>query len=590
MWSRQLTRLCRQPPIKKGRQLVPRKEVVIRFQSYTKQNLTYSLKYILGLLGGTLTGGLSVYLISNHNVDVEASQPKKKLVILGSGWGAVSLIKSLKPDLYDIKVVSPTNYFLFTPLLPSVTVGTVDGRSLTEPIRKILSKKQKEGNYEYFEAHCIDVDTEKNQVICADKSDIQSDSPEFKIDYDILVVAVGSKTNTYNNPDIKKYSHKLKNVQQAREVRKHIVDSLETAILPGQCEEEMKRMLSFVVVGGGPTGVEFAGELRDYLDDLKNVYPQQVIDNMCITLVNSHYKVLSMYDQQISNFTEQKFKSDGINTIGNSYVVGMDPKNIKIQNKKTKEITVLPYGLCVWAAGIAPRDITKTLIKRMPAQNNRNALVTDGYMKLKGSNNIFGIGDCSTVEFTKLMYQVEQLFKEADLDGTGQLSLSEFSVFLETAKKKYPEMTQHLTKLQKSVDKTFSLMDTDHNERLSLEEFTLFLKDVDSKLKAYPATAQVASQQGKYLGKLLSAHSEITENEDFSVCKPFEYSHLGSFAYVGGEAAVLELPIIGTFTNFATIWLWRGAYLNQAVSWRMQCLIGFDWVKAHVFGRDTSEI
>ena len=171
MWGRQLTKLYRQNPFTKGRQLVPRKDVVTRFQTYTKQNLSfYSLKYILGLVGGTVTGGLSFYLIYKRNEVIEASQPKKKLVILGSGWGAVSLIKSLQSDLYDIKVVSPTNYFLFTPLLPSVTVGTVDGRSLTEPIRKILSKKQTEGNYEYFEAHCIDVDTEKNQVICSDKS------------------------------------------------------------------------------------------------------------------------------------------------------------------------------------------------------------------------------------------------------------------------------------------------------------------------------------------------------------------------------------------------------------------------------------
>jgi len=70
-----------------------------------------------------------------------------------------------------------------------------------------------------------------------------------------LVVAVGSKTNTYNNPDIEKYAHKLKNVKQAQEIRKHIIDSLETASLPRQSEDEIKRMLNFVVVGGGPTGI-----------------------------------------------------------------------------------------------------------------------------------------------------------------------------------------------------------------------------------------------------------------------------------------------------------------------------------------------
>ena len=118
------------------------------------------------VLGGI--GYVWIYT-QNENSVVHAAQTKKKLVILGSGWGAVSLIKSLQPDLYDIKVVSPTNYFLFTPLLPSVTVGTVDGRSLTEPIRKILMKKQKT-DCEYYEAQCIDVDFENNQITCADRS------------------------------------------------------------------------------------------------------------------------------------------------------------------------------------------------------------------------------------------------------------------------------------------------------------------------------------------------------------------------------------------------------------------------------------
>ena len=126
----------------------------------------------LRILGVAAVSGATLYWIYQDNEYpnvTHAAENKKKLVILGSGWGAVSLIKSLKPGLYDIKVVSPTNYFLFTPLLPSVTVGTVDGRSLLEPIRNVLSKKHKD-NYEYFEAECINVDTEKNQIVCIDKS------------------------------------------------------------------------------------------------------------------------------------------------------------------------------------------------------------------------------------------------------------------------------------------------------------------------------------------------------------------------------------------------------------------------------------
>ena len=133
-------------------------------------------------------------------------------------------------------------------------------------------------------------------------------------------------------------------------------------------------------------------------------------------------------------------------------------------------------------------------------------------------------------------------------------------------------------------------MDTNNDRKLSLDEFEKFLQNVDNKLKSYPATAQVAAQQGKYLGKLLSNHPEVVNESDFQACQPFQYNHLGSFAYVGGDRAVLKLPLIGSFTGFATMWMWRAAYLNEAVSWRMTTLIGLDWIKSHVFGRDTSRI
>lgn len=126
---------------------------------------------ITGKLGGiivttattVLTFGVVVYYAA------EEEPKKKKLVILGSGWGAVSLLKSLTPGEYDVSVVSPDNYFLFTPLLPGVTVGTVEGRSIIEPIRKIIAKRHKI-DARFFEAECTSIDLEKNNVVCKDCS------------------------------------------------------------------------------------------------------------------------------------------------------------------------------------------------------------------------------------------------------------------------------------------------------------------------------------------------------------------------------------------------------------------------------------
>ena len=144
------------------------RSVVIRTSQRCYHNIVSQthLKVKSAVFG--VTACVTIYFVYVQD-NVQAGEQKKKLVILGSGWGAVSLIKSLKPGIFDITVISPTNYFLFTPLLPSVTVGTVDGRTLVEPIRKIINKRHK-SDAQYFEAECTDIDTDKKKIICVDKS------------------------------------------------------------------------------------------------------------------------------------------------------------------------------------------------------------------------------------------------------------------------------------------------------------------------------------------------------------------------------------------------------------------------------------
>ena len=122
------------------------------------------------LLVGT---GSFVYLSMKYGLTTTLlasdERKRKKIVVLGTGWAAVNFLKNLKPDLYEIEIVSPRNYFLMTPLLPSVTVGRLEARSLVEPIRKIYSKKHKMG-IRFHEAKCVDVDVEKQQIKCRDVS------------------------------------------------------------------------------------------------------------------------------------------------------------------------------------------------------------------------------------------------------------------------------------------------------------------------------------------------------------------------------------------------------------------------------------
>ena len=227
------------------------------------------------LAGLTVVGGYYAFkYIEKATRPTFPNEKKKKVVILGSGWGAMSVLNHLNPGQFDITVVSPRNYFLFTPMLPSVTVGTVNSRSIVEPIRKLIHKYHKGQNVQFFEAECIGVDADNKTVCCRDESGIQGSVSSFKLDYDILVTAVGSDNNTFNTPGVKEHCFFLKEMKDGELVRDTIVDLIESACYPGQPEGERKRLLHFVIVGGGPTGVEFASELRDFLrDDIPNIYP-----------------------------------------------------------------------------------------------------------------------------------------------------------------------------------------------------------------------------------------------------------------------------------------------------------------------------
>lgn len=127
------------------------------------------------------------------------------------------------------------------------------------------------------------MDHKGKRIHCRDVSGIQGTVSEFDLDYDILVVSVGADNNTFNVPGVNENCYFLKEMNDARTIRNAVVDLVESASFPGQPEEEMKRLLRFVVVGGGPTGVEFASELRDFLrEDIPKIYSN----------IKDHFEVL----------------------------------------------------------------------------------------------------------------------------------------------------------------------------------------------------------------------------------------------------------------------------------------------------------
>ncbi|XP_044462399.1 external alternative NAD(P)H-ubiquinone oxidoreductase B2, mitochondrial-like [Mangifera indica] len=552
-------------------------------------------------------GGLIAYSEANGSSDAYKVAPtetgvrKKKVVVLGTGWAGTSFLKCLNSPSYDVQVISPRNYFAFTPLLPSVTCGTVEARSIVEPIRNIVKKKNIDVSFR--EAECYKIDTQNKKVYCrSNQNNSLNGSKEFAVEYDYLVIAMGARPNTFNTPGVEENCHFLKEVEDAQRIRRTVIDAFEKASLPDLGDEERKRILHFVVVGGGPTGVEFAAELHDFVnEDLVKLYPM-VKESVKITLLEAADHILNMFDKRVTAFAEDKFQRDGIDVKLGSMVVKVTDKEISTKARRNGETTSMPYGMVVWSTGIGTRPIIKDFMTQI-GQANRRALATDEWLRVEGCDNIYALGDCATINQRRVMEDIAAIFSKADKDNSGTLTVKEFQEVLQDICERYPQVELYL-KNKKMGDIEDLLKEAKEDAakeaiELNIEEFKKALSEVDTQMKNLPATAQVAAQQGAYLAKCFNRMEECEKNPEGPLrfresgrhrFQPFRYRHLGQFAPLGGEQTAAQLPGDWVSIGHSTQWLWYSIYASKLVSWRTRSLVITDWMRRFVFGRDSSGI
>ncbi|KAF3679718.1 External alternative NAD(P)H-ubiquinone oxidoreductase B2, mitochondrial [Capsicum baccatum] len=579
--------------------------VIQRFSKTFRDNPSLSKLLIVFTVSG---GGLVAYSEAAKSYDnsnagelVEANNRKKKIVVLGTGWAGTSFLKNLKDPSYDVQVISPRNYFAFTPLLPSVTCGTVESRSVVEPIRNIIRKKHVNGYY--WEAECIKIDPENKKVYCRSNLNINGNGKEeFAVDYDYLVIATGARVNTFNIPGVEENTFFLKEVEDAQKIRRTVIDCFEKASLPTLSDEERKRLLHFVIVGGGPTGVEFAAQLHDFVnEDIVRLYPR-VKDLVKITLLEATDHILNMFDKRITAFAEEKFQRDGIDVKTGSMVVKVGEKEICTKDVKRGEITSMPYGMAVWSTGIGTRPVIMEFMKHI-GQGNRRVLATDEWLRVEGQDSVYALGDCATINQRKVMEDIAAIFHKADKDNSGTLTVKEFQEVLDDICERYPQAELYLKnkKMSNLVDllKESKGDGVKESVEVNIEEFKSALSQVDTDMKNLPATAQVASQQGVYLAKCFNRMEECEKNPEGPLrfrgegrhrFHPFRYRHLGQFAPLGGEQTAAQLPGDWVSIGHSSQWLWYSVYASKQVSWRTRALVVSDWLRRFIFGRDSSQI
>ncbi|CAA2938451.1 external alternative NAD(P)H-ubiquinone oxidoreductase B3, mitochondrial-like [Olea europaea subsp. europaea] len=565
-------------------------------KAYQSHPHLYKLLVICTVSGGGLLGfsdGRTAHADADHR---DIKQKKKKVVVLGTGWAGTSFLKNLKDPGYDVQVVSPRNYFAFTPLLPSVTNGTVEARSIVEPIRNIVRKKK--FNVQFNEAECYKIDTQNKKVYCRSIQDNNLGvSEEFSLEYDYLVIAMGARVNTFNTPGVVEHAHFLKEIEDAQRIRRTVIDCFERASLPTISEEERKRILHFVIVGGGPTGVEFAAELHDFvIDDLAKLYPT-LKDKVKITLLEATDHILNMFDKRITVFAEEKFQRDGIDLKTGSLVTKVSDKEISTKERATGQNVSIPYGMVVWSTGIGTRPVIMDFMKQI-GQTNRRVLATDEWLRVEKCDSIYALGDCATINQRKVMEDIAAIFSKADTKNTGRLKVEDFKEVINDVSERYPQVEIYLKKKQL---KNFVqlLKNSQGDDELDIEKFKAALSEVDSQTKNLPPTAQVAAQQGAYLADCFN-RMEICEKYPEGPLRfrgsgrhrfrPFRYKHLGQFAPLGGEQAAAQLPGDWVSIGHSSQWLWYSVYASKQVSWRTRMLVVSDWGRRFIFGRDSSRI
>lgn len=510
---------------------------------------------------------------------LEASKgDRERVVILGSGWAGYGLSRKLCPAKYQTLVISPRSYFVFTPLLASTSVGTLEFRTALEPVRSRYKP-----NVEFIQGWANNVDFAQKTVTVeanvvddrlaifsaedrygehgaggqkVEKGKKRRREKSFEVGYDKLVVGVGCYSQTFGTKGVIDNAYFLKDVGGARKIRKRILKCFEVASLPTTTEDMRRQLLNFAIVGGGPTGMEFSAELSDIVsEDFVKLYPT-LTPLVNITVYDVSSNVLSMFDQSLAAYAMETFRRKDIKIRTSHQVLELrlglpgkrpDEPSYDCCTLVTRQEGEVGVGMCVWSTG----NMMNPFIK--------NALDTV-YRFPTASANI--VGDTAR---EKVGQEDEWMIEKHP--RTGAIVVDDhLRVQLHTK----PRSDQ-----TKGSDEP-----TPPSSRAIMTDVFALGDNASMANATLPVTAQTANQQALWLGKHLNRGDIATQT--------FSFKNMGIMAYLGGNKGLLQTGDGGKIKG-RTAWLmWRGAYLTMSVSWRNKVLIPTYWFLNWAFGRDIT--
>ncbi len=267
----------------------------------------------------------------------------KHVLIVGGGFAGLNAAKVLgKSNKVKVTIIDKRNHYLFQPLLYQVAMAALSPADIAAPIRSLLSQYR---NVNVIQGEVNKIDLEK-KIVSTD---------ELNLNYDYLILACGTQHSYFGNESWEEYAPGLKTIEQATEIRRRVLVAFEKAEIESDFEKK-KEHLTFVIVGGGPTGVELAGAIGEMTRftlsrDFRNIDPKIAR----IILVEAAPRILSMYSEKSSSRAMRDLETLGVQVWTSSKVTKVDETGVEIGEEKVKAKTVL------WAAGVHPSNLNSTL-------------------------------------------------------------------------------------------------------------------------------------------------------------------------------------------------------------------------------------
>lgn len=299
---------------------------------------------------------------------------KPRIVIVGAGFGGVKLAKLFAKENVNVTLVDRHNFHLFQPLLYQVSTAVLSTDEIAYPVRTFFRENK---NVEFFMAKAQGVDKDRKVLL----------TNHGEIAYDYLILAAGATTNFFGMENVEKYSYGMKTLQEAIHIRNHVLHMFERANKCEDSEEERRRMLSFVVVGGGPTGVEEAGALTELIAVQKKEYHNLDFDEVSVKLIEATPDVLLMMAPNLRQHTVKVLERKGVDVLLNTQVMDYDGESLKL-----KDGTEIPTKTVIWAAGVK----AVPFIANCGSEVDRGGrIIVNEKLQVEGSENVFAIGDCA---------------------------------------------------------------------------------------------------------------------------------------------------------------------------------------------------